>query len=133
METTKLQLEEKEATLTCLKNELKFERKVACEKLNSLKKEHLLSLQSQKTKYQAIIKRHQKFIEKLISEKKDLTEKCNSLAQRIKEIEAKNQREIKVIVERHSIEIQRAKELCAASEKIRRERWLEAKKNKIKV
>lgn len=116
-----------------LKNELKAERKAACEKLNSLKKEHTFAMQSQKTKYQGIVKRHQKFIEKLIAEKKELTEKCNALTQRIKEIEAKHQREFKVAVERHSVEIQRAKELCAASEKIRRERWLEAKTNKIKV
>ncbi|XP_051172714.1 centrosomal protein of 131 kDa-like [Leptopilina boulardi] len=132
LETTRLQLEEKEATLVCLKNELKNERKVACEKLNSLKKEHVLALQSQKLKYQGIVKRHQKFIEKLLSEKKELTEKSNALTQRIKEIDAKHQRDIKVAVERHSVEIQRAKELCAASEKIRRERWLEAKTNKIK-
>ena len=133
LETAHLQLEEKEAALNFLKSELKSERKSACEKLESQRKEHVLALQVQKNKYQGVVKRHQKFIEQLISEKKDLTEKCNFLTQRIKEMEAKYQREIKVAVERHSVEIQRAKELCLASEKIRRERWLEAKTNKIKV
>ena len=116
-----------------MKDELKAERKSACENLESQRKEHILALQTQKSKYQGIVKRHQKFIEQLISEKKDLAEKCNALTQKIKEMEAKHQREIKVAFERHSVELQRAKELCAASEKIRRERWLEAKTNKIKV
>ncbi|XP_033216955.1 centrosomal protein of 131 kDa [Belonocnema kinseyi] len=132
LETARLQLEEKEATLNFLKDELKTERKSACEKLESQRKEQILALQAQKSKYQGVVKRHQKFIEQLISEKKDLTEKCNALTQKIKEMEAKYQREIKVSLERHSVELQRAKELCAASEKIRRERWLEAKTNKIK-
>ncbi|XP_023290362.1 centrosomal protein of 131 kDa isoform X2 [Orussus abietinus] len=130
--TTRLQLEEREATITVLKTELKTERQSACEKLESQRKEQASQLEAQKSKYQSIIKRHQKFIEKLISEKKDLSERCTALAERIKEMEAKYQRESKVTAERHAVEIQRAKDICAASEKIRRERWLEAKTSKIK-
>lgn len=69
----------------------------------------------------------------MIEEKKVLTEKCDILGQKIKEIEIKQQKDIKVLIDRHAIEIQRARELCMASEKIRRERWLEAKTSKIKV
>ncbi|XP_043281919.1 centrosomal protein of 131 kDa isoform X2 [Venturia canescens] len=130
--TALLQLEDREATLDLLKKEMRNERKLACEKMEKEKKEHCSELQLMKSKYQAIIKRHQKFIEQLIAEKKDLTEKCTALAQRIKEIEAKQQRELKCALDRHALELQRAKELCLASEKIRRERWLEAKTSKIK-
>lgn len=79
------------------------------------------------------MKRHQKFIEQLLAEKTDLTQKCDSLAQQIKEMEQKIQRDLKVITERHVVELQRAKEHVVASEKIRRERWLEVKTSKIKV
>lgn len=84
-------------------------------------------------KYRTIVKRHQKFIEQLIAEKTDLAKKCDSLAQQIKNTEHKIQRDLKVISEKHSVELQRAKENIAASEKIRRERWLEMKTSKIKV
>lgn len=112
---------------------MKAERKIACEKLENQRKQSSSELQAQKTKYQAIIKRHQKFIEQLIAEKKDLTEKCNALAHKIREAEAKQQRDLKCALDRHAVELQRAKELCAATEKVRRERWLEAKTSKIKV
>ncbi|KAL2713892.1 centrosomal protein of 131 kDa-like [Vespula squamosa] len=132
LSTAQLQLEEKEATIKLLKNELKNEREAACEKLNVEKKKHASKLEMQEKKYQTIVKRHQKFMEKLISEKTDLTDKCNSLAQSIKEIESKAQKDMKVCTERHLVDLQRAKEHFAASEKIRRERWLEARTSKIK-
>ncbi|XP_044015207.1 centrosomal protein of 131 kDa-like isoform X2 [Aphidius gifuensis] len=130
--TALLKLEDREATLKLLKDELKNERKQACDKLSKQKFDLTNELQNQKIKYQNIIKRHQKFIEQLIEEKKVLTEKCDILGQKIKEIEIKQQKDIKVLIDRHAIEIQRARELCMASEKIRRERWLEAKTSKIK-
>ncbi|XP_012263429.2 centrosomal protein of 131 kDa [Athalia rosae] len=130
--TVKLQLEERDSTVELLKNELKTQCRSACEKMESQTKKHAGELQAQKTKYQTVIKRHQKFIEQIISDKKNLTEKCNALTEHIKQMEVKYQREMKVAAERHGVELQRARELCAASEKIRRERWLEAKTSKIK-
>ncbi|XP_015182912.1 PREDICTED: centrosomal protein of 131 kDa [Polistes dominula] len=130
--TAKLQLEEKDATIVLLKKELRKEREIACEKLNVENKSHVTKLETQEKKYQTIIKRHQKFMEKLIKEKTDLTDKCNTLARRIKEIELKSEKDLKVCTERHIVELQRAKERFAASEKIKRERWLESRTSKIK-
>ncbi|XP_034951729.1 centrosomal protein of 131 kDa-like isoform X2 [Chelonus insularis] len=132
LDTALLQLEDREATIKLLKEELKSERKAACEKLDLQKQDHSNELLKQKNKYQNIIKRHQKFIEQLIEEKKTLTEKCNTLTQTIKDMEIKQQKELKMAIEKQLIEIQRTKEFCMASEKIRRERWLEAKTSKIK-
>ncbi|XP_076652034.1 centrosomal protein dilatory [Halictus rubicundus] len=42
------------------------------------------------------------------------------------------QRDLKTAAERHSVELQRAKEHFAAAEKIKRERWIEARTTKIK-
>jgi len=99
----------------------------------SNKRCHVTKTKELENKYRMIVKRHQKFIEQLISEKTDLTQKCDSLARQIKEMEQKIQRDLKVITERHAVELQRAKDNMAASEKIRRERWLEMKTSKIKV
>lgn len=131
--TAQLQLEEKEATISLLKEQLKTERKLACEKLESQKKNSNSKLQQQEEKYKGIVKRHQKFIEQLIQEKTDLTEKCNSLVQKVKEIEIKMQRDLKAAADRHVVELQRAKDHLAAAEKIKRERWIEARTTKIKV
>ncbi|XP_076683839.1 centrosomal protein dilatory [Andrena cerasifolii] len=130
--TARLQLEEKSAAVTLLKEQLKSERKLACEKLEAQRKSNASKSQAQEDKYKVIVKRHQKFIEQLISEKTDLTEKCNSLAERVKEIEMKMQRDLKAAADRHSVELQRAKEHYAAAEKIKRERWIEARTTRIK-
>lgn len=133
LETARLQIEEKNATIECLKNQLKSERKAACDKMMSQKRCNAIKMKELENKYRTIVKRHQKFIEQLIAEKTDLAQKCDSLARQIKDIEQKIQRDLKVINERHAVELQRAKENIAASEKIRRERWLEMKTSKIKV
>ncbi|CAK9816111.1 Centrosomal protein of 131 kDa [Anthophora plagiata] len=130
--TAKLELEEKNATISLLKEQLKSERKLACDKLEAQRKSSISKLQQQEEKYKGIVKRHQKFIEELIGEKTDLTEKCNSLAQRVREIEIKMQRDLKAAAERHTVELQRAKEHYAAAEKIKRERWIEARTTRIK-
>ncbi|KAM0732921.1 Centrosomal protein of 131 kDa [Formica fusca] len=132
LETARLQIEEKNATIECLKNQLKSERKAACDKMMSQKRCNAIKMKELENKYRTIVKRHQKFIEQLIAEKTDLAQKCDSLARQIKDIEQKIQRDLKVINERHAVELQRAKENIAASEKIRRERWLEMKTSKIK-
>jgi len=133
LETARLQIEERNAAIQCLKDQLKSERKAACDKMTSQKRHHTVRMKELENKYRTIVKRHQNFIEQLLAEKTDLTQKCDSLAQRIKEMEQKIQRDLKVITERHAVELQRAKENIAASEKIRRERWLEMKTSKIKV
>lgn len=133
LETAKLQIEERNATIQCLKDQLKSERKAACDKMASQKRHHAVRTKELENKYRTIVKRHQKFIEQLLAEKTDLTQKCDSLARQIKDMEQKIQRDLKVISERHAVELQRAKENIVASEKIRRERWLEMKTSKIKV
>ncbi|XP_076230569.1 centrosomal protein dilatory isoform X4 [Nomia melanderi] len=132
LSTARLQLEELNATIALLKEQLKSERKLVCEKLDSQRKSGMAKLQAQEEKYKAIVKRHQKFIEQLIAEKTELTEKCNCLAQRVKCIEGRMQRDLRAAADRHTVELQRAKEHYAAAEKIKRERWIEARTTKIK-
>lgn len=133
LSTARLQVEELTATIALLKEQLKSERKLACEKLDLQRNSGTAKLQAQEEKYKAVVKRHQKFIEQLIAEKTELTEKCNCLAQRVKNIEGKMQRDLRATADRHAVELQRAKERCAAAEKIKRERWIEARTTRIKV
>ncbi|XP_026673726.1 centrosomal protein of 131 kDa isoform X2 [Ceratina calcarata] len=130
--TARLQLEEKNATVSLLREKLNSERKLFYEKVEAQKKKNSSKFQQQEEKYKSIVKRHQSFIEQLISEKSELTEKCNSLVQRVKEIEIKMQRDLKVADDRYAVELQRAKEHFAAAEKIKRERWIEARTTRIK-
>lgn len=133
LETARLQIEERNAAIGCLKDQLKSERRAACDKMAAQKRHHAVRTKELENKYRTIVKRHQKFIEQLLAEKTDLAQKCDSLARQIKETERKIQRDLKVIGERHAVELQRARENMAAAEKIRRERWLETKTSKIKV
>ncbi|XP_066602779.1 centrosomal protein of 131 kDa-like [Prorops nasuta] len=129
----RLQIEEISASLAMLKEQLREERKISCEKLDSQKKRYEGRLDSQEKKYCVIVKRHQKFVEQVLREKSELNDKCDALARRMKEMEAKAQRDLKVLADRHSVELRKTKEHCAAAEKIRRERWLETKTTKIKA
>lgn len=51
----------------------------------------------------------------------------------IKAAEERHQRNLKVMEERHLVEIQRVKETHAAAEKLKREKWIDVKTQKIKV
>ncbi|EFN74317.1 5-azacytidine-induced protein 1 [Camponotus floridanus] len=95
LETARLQIEEKNATIECLKNQLKSERKAACDKMMTQKRCNATKIKELENKYRIIVKRHQKFIEQLIAEKTDLAQKCDSLAQQIKNTEQKIQRDLK--------------------------------------
>ncbi|KAL0272688.1 UNVERIFIED_CONTAM: hypothetical protein PYX00_005560 [Menopon gallinae] len=78
------------------------------------------------------VQRHQKFIKQLLQEKKALNEKVEKLVEDLKSGEERYQRNLKTIEQRHAIEIQRVKETQAVAEKLRREKWMDIKTQKIK-
>ncbi|KAI5697200.1 hypothetical protein M8J75_006586 [Diaphorina citri] len=82
-----------------------------------------------KTETDATVKRLQKFIAQLIKEKKDLGEQCSEMC---KSIEKKYKQIIETMEERHKIEIKKNTEKHLAAEKIRREKWIDNKTQKIK-
>jgi 5-azacytidine-induced protein 1 len=51
----------------------------------------------------------------------------------LKKSEEHHANTLKAVEERHSVALQRAREMHAAAEKLRRERWIDNKKQKIKV
>lgn len=82
-------------------------------------------LKEQKKSYEAIVKRHQGFIEQLLKDKENLCEKVGALTRRL---ESQNQ----AWEHRLETEIVRVKENTLAGEKIRRERWIRENTKKIK-
>ena len=69
----------------------------------------------------------------LIADKKGLSEKCESLVLELKKSEELHTNSFKVVEHRHSVELQKVREMHAAAEKLRRERWIDNKTKKIKV
>lgn len=90
-------------------------------------------ISAERNKYEPIIKRHQSFIDQLIIDKKELNEKCEHLMGELKILESRHNHNLQAVEQRHKIEIRRCKEMHEAAEKVKREKWMETKTNKIKV
>lgn len=73
------------------------------------------------------------YLIQLIADKKSLSEKCESLVLELKKSEEYQTNTLKVVEHRHSVELQRVREMHAAAEKLRRERWIDNKTKQIKV
>lgn len=69
----------------------------------------------------------------MIADKKNLSEKYESLILELKKSEEYHANTLKAVDERHSIELQRAREMHAAAEKLNRKRWVDNKTQRIKV
>ncbi|CAF0738605.1 unnamed protein product [Rotaria sordida] len=89
-------------------------------------------LQKQKDEYEAIIQRHLKFIDQLINDKKKLSHRCELLLSELKTIDKKYNNRMRSIEESHRNELQQLKDVHEATEKLRREHWIEEKTKKLK-
>ncbi|XP_050420916.1 centrosomal protein of 131 kDa [Adelges cooleyi] len=125
MELGKAELAQKVASL-----HLKLtEKEDVIEKLKitmtELQAEHARS----KADYESTVTRHQKFIDKLINEKKELSANC---AATVKELTKKMNDSLASQEERHKIELKKAVDKQMASEKVNKDRWVDLKTKKIK-
>ncbi|XP_033095874.1 centrosomal protein of 131 kDa-like isoform X2 [Anneissia japonica] len=130
--TQKLQLEEKERSLKMLQKSLSQQRELTVRHAKEQDKEMKRRVNHQKEEYESTIKRHLSFIDQLIDDKKLLSEKYDTVLKELKDVEKKYSTKINTMEESHGREIQKLKEVQAAAEKIRREKWIDEKTKKIK-
>ncbi|XP_074519297.1 centrosomal protein of 131 kDa isoform X2 [Halichoeres trimaculatus] len=128
----KLELEEKKRTVNMLQTALAQQRELTVRHVKETEKELGRNFQLQKEQYEATIQRHLTFIDQLINDKKALSERCEGVVGELKQVDQKYTKKIAQMQEQHEMEIKKLKELMSATEKIRREKWIDEKTKKIK-
>ncbi|KAM8837152.1 centrosomal protein of 131 kDa [Spinachia spinachia] len=137
-----LELEEKKRTVNMLQSALAQQRELTVRHVKETEKELSRNFQLQREQYEATIQRHLTFIDQLINDKKLLSERCEGVVGELKQVDQKYTKKIVQMQEQHEMvwqilgplceEIKKLKDLMSATEKIRREKWIDEKTKKIK-
>lgn len=128
-----LRLQEKSSSVKLLQDELSSLREKIMGMTRQTEETMKQRLRSQKNEYESVVRRHQKFIDQLIEDKKSLNSKYEGLIGEMRAMEEKFNSNMKATEHKHRVELQKLKEMQVAGEKIRRERWIDTKTQKIKV
>lgn len=128
----KLEVEEKKRAVSLLQTALAQQRELTVRHVKQTEKELGHQLKLQREQYEAAIQRHLAFIDQLIDDKKVLSEKCEAVVAELKQVDQKYGKKLTQMQEQHELEIKKLKELMSATEKIRREKWIDEKTKKIK-
>ncbi|KAM4524861.1 centrosomal protein of 131 kDa isoform 3-T3 [Odontesthes bonariensis] len=138
----KMELEEKKRTVNMLQTALAQQRELTARHVKETEKELSRNFQLQKEQYEATIQRHLAFIDQLINDKKTLSERCEGVVTELKQVDQKYTKKIAQMQQQHEMvwqilgplceEIKKLKDLMSATEKIRREKWIDEKTKKIK-
>ncbi|XP_073462955.1 centrosomal protein of 131 kDa isoform X1 [Aquarana catesbeiana] len=137
-----LELEEKRKALGLLQTALAQQRELTVRHVKQTEKELGYQLKQQSEQYESTIQRHLTFIDQLIDDKKSLSERCESLVNELKKVDQKYSSKIRQMQEQHDTvwqtlgplceEMKKLQELMTATEKVRREKWIDEKTKKIK-
>ncbi|XP_008048683.1 centrosomal protein of 131 kDa [Carlito syrichta] len=128
----KLEVEEKRQAMVLLQKALAQQRDLTVRRVKETEKELSRQLQRQREHYEATIQRHLAFIDQLIEDKKVLNEKCEAMVAQLRQEDQRCQARVAQAQEQHELEIKKLKELMSATEKVRREKWINEKTKKIK-
>ncbi|XP_050308827.1 centrosomal protein of 131 kDa [Anthonomus grandis grandis] len=127
-----LRLKDKTSCVNLLQSEMSTLREQAMTQNKETENLVKQKLKQQKDEYEGVVKRHQKFIDQLIADKRTLNEQYEGLVQEMKLLEDRYNTNMKALEHKHQVEVKKLKEMQAAGEKLRRERWIEGKTQKIK-
>ncbi|XP_013926893.1 PREDICTED: centrosomal protein of 131 kDa [Thamnophis sirtalis] len=128
----KLEVEEKKRAVAFLQRALAQQQELAGHQVKDVQKELTHQLTVQKEQYEGAIQRHLAFIDQLIDDKRALHQKCEAVVSELKVVDQKYTQKIAQMQEQHELEIKKLKQLMTATEKIRREKWIDEKTKKIK-
>ncbi|KAM5272723.1 centrosomal protein of 131 kDa-like [Ctenodactylus gundi] len=128
----RLEVEEKKQALLLLQRALAQQRDLTARRVRETEKELNRQLRQQKGHYEATIQRHLAFIDQLVDDKKVLSDKCEAVVAELKQGDRRCRERLAQMQEQHQLEIKKLKELMSATEKVRREKWINEKTKKIK-
>ncbi|XP_041073377.1 centrosomal protein of 131 kDa isoform X3 [Carcharodon carcharias] len=128
----KLEFEEKKRAIAMLQTALTQQKELTVRHMKETEKEMSHRLKMQKDQYESTIQRHLAFIDQLIDDKKALNAKCESMVNELKQVDQKYTKKIQQMQDQHEMEIKKLKEIMSATEKMRREKWIDEKTKKIK-
>ncbi|KAF8571094.1 hypothetical protein P879_01272 [Paragonimus westermani] len=132
LQTLSMQLEERTHSVQRLQNALEQQRELSLRQLRDTQRDAQQRLESIKADYESTITRNYKLIDELIEEKKTLHAKCESLMSEMKSLSQKAEEKLKVIEDRHKVELRKAEAKIVATEKLRREKWETEKAKQMK-
>ncbi|OCT62635.1 centrosomal protein of 131 kDa isoform X2 [Xenopus laevis] len=128
----RLEVQEKTRALNLLQTALVQQRELTVRHVKQTEKELGQQLKQQSEQYEATIQRHLSFIDQLIDDKKALSERCESLVRELKQVDQKYSSKISQMQEQHEMEMKKLQDLMSATERVRREKWIDEKTKKIK-
>ena len=127
-----LELQECYNTIQSLRDALVTERESRTELIKTLKAEQDINLDKQKAEFESVIERHVNFLDQLVNDKKELTDRCEAHKNKIRELEHRSEKKLKDLGSKHDVQLKKNKEAWLASEKLRREKWMQEKTHEIK-
>ncbi|XP_075418453.1 centrosomal protein of 131 kDa isoform X5 [Tenrec ecaudatus] len=128
----RLEMEEKRQAVALLQQALAQQRALTARQVKEAEQELRRQLRQQKDHYEATIQRHLNFIDQLIQDKKALGEKCEAVVAELRQGDRRWKEKEAQMQAQHELELKKLRELTRASEKVRRERWVQEKTRKIK-
>ncbi|KAM6164349.1 centrosomal protein of 131 kDa [Rhynchocyon petersi] len=127
-----LEVEEKRQAMALLQRALAQQRALTARRVREAEKEWDLRLRQQKEHYEATIQRHLAFIDQLLEDKKVLGDKCEAVVAKLRQGDHRWKERVVQMQAQHELELKKLKELMSATEKVRREKWINEKTKKIK-
>jgi len=128
-----MEVEDKSRTLAAMNQKLRQERLRFRDMEEQIATQEARKIKNVREEYEETIQRHLNFIDRLLADKQTLSEKCDTLATELKRVENMYSGGVGELKERHNDEMKRQKEAWSASEKVRREKWMEEKTREIKT